>query len=242
MKKMKKLDVVYVIKDAAYNKELRYSLRSLKNYPHRKVVFYGGKPVGLKPDRQVVVNQKGETKYDRVHNMLEMIALDDELTEDIVLFNDDFFVLKPQKIFNLCTTYDSLAEYIMRIEIKNGGRPTPYTLRLKETLAQIWNPENFCPANSETHTPMVFNRKQLLEILNKYPGLHGVRSLYTHESTASEDEAIYLRRIFDVKITDLESTPDPEDDFASTSDESFADGKAGRFIREMFPKKCKYER
>lgn len=94
MKKLKDMDIVYVVKDAAYNDELKWSLRSVeKNFPHKRVWFYGGKVVGLHPDKQVVVKQEGSRKYDRVRNMLKMIAENDEITEDFVLFNDDFFVM-----------------------------------------------------------------------------------------------------------------------------------------------------
>lgn len=35
-------DIVYFVKESESNEELRYSLRSLKNFPRRKVWFYGG--------------------------------------------------------------------------------------------------------------------------------------------------------------------------------------------------------
>ena len=50
-------DVVYFVKDTKENEELRYSLRTLKNFPHAKVWFYGGCPEGLKPDHHVYVKQ-----------------------------------------------------------------------------------------------------------------------------------------------------------------------------------------
>ena len=36
-------DIVYFVKDTDTNEELRYSLRSLANFPHGKVWFYGGR-------------------------------------------------------------------------------------------------------------------------------------------------------------------------------------------------------
>lgn len=239
--KLKDMDIVYVVKDSAYNDELRYSLRSVaKNFPHRKVYFYGGKPVGLKPDVQVVVNQVGDTKYDRVQNMLKMICENDDISDDFVLFNDDFFVLNKQEDpFPRRVSVDTLADYIVWIEIKNGMRPTPYTAELKKTLAEIWKKGFACPESYELHVPMVLNKKKLLNVINSCNGLHGIRTIYGN----MYDDCEYLVYDNDVKIVDLDSVPSvSEDDFVSTSDESFADGEVGKFIRDMFPKKCKYER
>lgn len=56
-------DIVYFVKESKTNEELRYSLRTLKNFPHRKVWFYGGCPEGLKPDQYVYVEQDQPTKW-----------------------------------------------------------------------------------------------------------------------------------------------------------------------------------
>ena len=42
--KTEDLDVVYCVKELITNEELRYSLRSLRNLPHRKVWIFGGCP------------------------------------------------------------------------------------------------------------------------------------------------------------------------------------------------------
>lgn len=50
-RKANNYDIVYFVKESAKNEELRYSLRSLKNFPHGRVWFYGYCPSFLKPDK-----------------------------------------------------------------------------------------------------------------------------------------------------------------------------------------------
>lgn len=60
-------DIVYFVKESDENEELRYSLRSLKNFPHKRVWFYGGCPKGLKPDVHVYVEQNEQNKWQNVN-------------------------------------------------------------------------------------------------------------------------------------------------------------------------------
>ena len=63
-------DIVYFVKESESNEELRYSLRSLVNFPHRYVWFYGGCPEGLNPDFHVPVKQDKDNKWKNVSMML----------------------------------------------------------------------------------------------------------------------------------------------------------------------------
>ena len=65
-----RMDIVYVLKNGIHGDELKYSLRSLKNFTHDKVWFYGGKPEGLVPDVMVEYSQHGRSKWEKVRNML----------------------------------------------------------------------------------------------------------------------------------------------------------------------------
>ena len=65
-------DIVYFVKDTKINEELRYSLRSLKNFPHGKVWFYGGCPEGLKPDYHIKIEQDQPTKWANIFKMFKL--------------------------------------------------------------------------------------------------------------------------------------------------------------------------
>ena len=245
MVKLKNLDIVYVVKDSAFNAELRYSLRSVeKNFPHHKVVFYGGKPVGLHPEKQVVVKQEGDRKYDRVRNMLKMIAENDEITEDFVLFNDDFFVMDKVKDLPYYAC-GSLTDLCVRIECRNNYHPTPYTTELKKTYAALRS-KNYLAENFELHVPIIFNRRLLREVLEEFPDNKGTRSLYCNKLLEIEATKHYwFASSDDVKIWEKDETPENRDleiPFLSTSDESFANGNVGQFIKGMFTRKSKWER
>lgn len=90
-------DIVYFVKETPTNDELTYSVRSLVNFPHNEVWFYGGCPSNLKPDHHVHVKQDQPTKWANIFKMFKMACLNNEITKNFWLFNDDFFVMKKSK-------------------------------------------------------------------------------------------------------------------------------------------------
>lgn len=233
---LKDLDIVYMVKDAIYNDELKYSLRSVDaNFPHHKVWFIGGRPMYVHPDEQIIVNQKGKTKWDKVRAMLKLVGENDKLTEDFVLFNDDFFVMRPTPVMPTFV-YGTLEQLCKRIERKNVGKPTPYTLKLEETIKTLER-DGLPTHNFELHVPMVLNRKKLLQIIERYPDTKGTRSLYGN--TYLTDHMYYMK---DVKIFDTKTEPSPNNVFLSTEDLSFSEGKVGEYIKKMFHDKSRWEK
>ena len=60
---MKKVDIVYILKNDIDSDELRYSLRSVcENFPCRRVIFIGGCPKDIVPDVYIPHEQIGHTK------------------------------------------------------------------------------------------------------------------------------------------------------------------------------------
>ena len=226
---LKKLDVVYVVKDSAFNDELRYSLRSVEqNLPHNRVIFYGGKPVGSHPDIAILVKQIGKHKYQKVANMLFSIAED-----DFILMNDDFFVLN--KIDKLPYYYsDDLEKLSGRISAAHGG-PSAYTRRIDAT--RKWLKESkYATRNYELHVPIIFNREKLRRIFDiNTEHKYATRSLYCNV------DKVMGKKSQDMKIFDLDKLPRFSDTFVSTTDLSFAEGQVGKFIRALFKDKSRYE-
>ena len=96
MKNLEKLDIVYFVKDTSLNDELLYSLRTVeKNFPHNRVWFIGGCPYNLKPDKYIKVEQDKDTKWANTNVLMRVACENSEITDDFVLFNDDFFVMSP---------------------------------------------------------------------------------------------------------------------------------------------------
>lgn len=224
------MDVVYFTRNGN-NEELRYSLRSLKNLTFDRVWIYGGCPKGIVPDRRVPVAQIGRTKWDRVKDMYASACRNDQISEDFIMMNDDFFIMKPTTIEPMFRC--SLERHIFTIEHKYHDRPNPYTTELRKTLSLLEKLGS--PTNSyELHIPFIFNREKLLYLLNKYPTYHAMRSLYGNYYRVGG------RKMLDVKAWNGVKDWDKRSAFLSTDDRSFS-GQVGKFIREKFPERSKYE-
>lgn len=222
-------DIVYFVKDTESNEELRYSLRSLKNFPHRKVWFYGGCPKGLKPDCHVAVKQDKENKWKNVSMMLDMACKNPKITKDFWLFNDDFFVMekldKPRNYYR-----GDLYKRIVQLEDKTGL--TPYSQLLRD-CAKECESLGLTTKDFSLHIPLKINRINML-CLRNMTDFEGFRSLYGNAYTNTK------HIMNDCKITNL--TKEYKGGcYLSTDERSFESGIVGKQIREKFPYKCKYE-
>ena len=223
-------DIVYFIKESANNEELRYSLRSLKNFPHNKVWIYGYCPKWVKPDHYVRVVQDQDNKWQNVNKMLRLACNNPKITDSFWLFNDDFFIMKPVK--NPTNHYNGdLYKRIVRLE-DNYGKITEYSQLLRDCCKEL---ESLgCDTKNYTlHVPMLFNRKKALEVfsLTEFPGF---RSLYANYFKIGGNQ------MRDVKITS--KTKEYKDGIYLSTDERSFDGEVGKQIRSIFPNKCKYEK
>ena len=223
-------DIVYFVKDSESNEELRYSLRSLKNFPHYKVWFYGGCPKGLKPDHWVYVKQDKDNKWQNVSMMLDMVCVNRHISKNFWLFNDDFFIMekidKPKNYYR-----GDLYKRIVQLEDKTGI--TPYSQLLRDCAKEcealgIENPKDF-----SLHIPLKINKEKML-ILRNLTDFEGFRSLYGSFCTKTKD------RMNDCKITSL-TKEYKEGCYLSTDERSFEYGLVGKQIREKFTDKCRYE-
>ena len=228
-----KHDIVYILKNDVSSDELRISLRSVcMNFPYRKIVFVGGCPDGIKPDIYLPDDQIGQTKWQKArHSMIKAFDCD-ELTEDVWLFNDDFFIMDKVKS-DVNYTNGTLERRIMTLR-KNNPRGSNYINNLTRLRLSLFS-MNRDTLSFALHVPMLVNRGKALDLINKKKELSAMfRSLY---GNYYEIDCQYMK---DVKVYDLESVPDTP--YISTTDESFRKGKVGDFLRQYFDKPCKYEK
>ena len=231
----KNLDVVYIVGFDEDNEQLRYSLRSLaKNIPHRNVWIYGGRLNWYSEKIQLGDReQRGGYKWQKASFSLRPICQNGQLSDDFVLMNDDFFILKPiEKLdyFYHTTLADTIAE--RRDDI---NAPNSYKHIIAD--AKRWLDDRQLPDKDyELHLPMIFNKKKLLELLQEQGAWVGAtRSRYANKYAVGGEERQ------DVKIFKAEASLKPDADFVSTTPHSFA-GRLGREIRDHFPNACKYEK
>lgn len=223
-------DIVYFVKDSESNEELRYSLRSLKNFPHKNVWFYGGCPKGFKPDRYVYVKQDKDNKWQNISTMLDMACVNRHISKNFWLFNDDFFVM--EKIEHPKNYYrGDLYKRIVQLEDKTGI--TPYSQLLRDCAKECESLGIECPKDFSLHIPIRINKEKMLNLRNMTE-FEGFRSLYGSYCIKTKD------KMNDCKITSL--TKEYKGGcYLSTDERSFEYGLVGRQIRKMFQDKCKYE-
>lgn len=221
----KSLDIVYFVKESVSNEELRYSLRSVeKNLPHRKIWIYGGCPSGIKPDYHVHIRQSGNLKYDRVQNMFREVCLNDRISKNFILMNDDFFVMQKTKRIEpvyRCT----LKEHVALVKGKFGANA--YSFNLLGAM-EVLEKYGFTQLSYELHVPMVINRHKMLEVLGAFPGVHAIRSLYGNYNNIGGEQTD------DVKVYEIAQMFDSNSQFLSTEDVTFQKGPVGEFIRNKF--------
>lgn len=222
-------DIVYFVKDTKENEELRYSLRSLKNFPHKRVIFYGGCPDGLKPDVHIKVEQDQPNKWMNIFKMFKMVCNNKDISEDFWLFNDDFFVMKPVKKGPNYFEGD-LYKRVVTLEDKHEGI-TPYSQQLRYTLQELEG-MGCTTKNYALHVPMLINKTNGRELINIMDGPM-IRCLYGNYFNIGGEEHC------DVKI-DSTTKEYKDTEYLSTNDKSF-DGVVGQQIKDRFKDKCKYE-
>ena len=228
-RKVNKYDIVYFVKESTKNEELRYSLRSLKNFPHGKVWFYGGCPKGLKPDIHVKVKQDRPTKWENIYKMFVMACKNPNISDNFWLFNDDFFIMKPIK--EEPNYYEGdLYKRVVTLEDAHNGI-TPYSQQLRYTLQELEG-MGCDTKNYALHLPMLINKKNGIELSNIINGPM-IRCVYGNYFNVGGKEHR------DCKI-DSKIKPYIDGDYLSTNDKSFT-GIVGEQLKQRFPNKCKYE-
>lgn len=227
-----KHDIVYLLKNDYNSQELKYSIRSVvQNFPYRKIVFVGGKPEDIDPDIYLPDSQPGQTKWQKSTHSLRLACKCDDLTPDIWLFNDDFFVM--DKVKSDVNYFGGTLERRIR-ELRRlhpGGSAYTRSLELMKSnlVKSDCDTLDFC-----LHLPMLVNREKVLKLFKDRPDCIMFRSFY---GNVYEIDCQYSK---DCKVYDLESIPDTP--YISTTDESFKGGKVGEFLRQYFDTPSKYEK
>lgn len=228
----RELDVVYCLKNQPNGEELRYSLRSLKNLPHRNVWIYGGCPVWAQNIRHVPMLQP-YTKWRNTAKMLFEISQNTEISKNFIWFNDDFFVLQPCE--KLEYWYENDLGWRKKRTTRASGMYSLYGQQI--ALAEKTLRENGKDTrNFELHLPIIFNRYKLGNVCRKYPDVAIRRSMYCNEYGI---KGVPKK---DVKIAGVSGKIPPRSAFVSSSDGSFASGEVGKAIKKRFPERSTYEK
>lgn len=222
-------DIVYVVRPGDRNEELRYSLRSLTNLPHRHVWIAGHMPPWINAGLvgHIPTTQTG-SKADNSRSNLVAALNTAAVSDPFVLMCDDFYIMRPLEQLPVVNAGPLAAV------IADSAEGT-YRRGLTETLEKLRAEGIADPvAYDGLHCPQQFNKAGLAEILaagwRKYATAYG-NLIRTDPGTTMPNA----------------KNPPPETyggmTFLSSNDRSF--GKAepmGRHIRATFPQPCRYER
>lgn len=232
---MKDNDIVYIVKNAQTNEELRYSLRSVEaNFPHRKVWIFGGKPDYIHPDEFVRVRQVGITKWEKVRNTLLLICETKGVSEDFFLFNDDFYI--NNKVEKYEPVYDGdIYRHIIEIEERNYDKPSVYTAQLRQMVKELRRAVPDSPMlNYAVHMPILINKTKALEVLRRFQSPM-FRTLYGNYWKIGGID------IKDGKIVRRNQTIEDSMTYLSSDDNAFMTQDIGRYIKKKFSKRSEYE-
>lgn len=247
------MDIVYMFKQSEENDsdELRYSLRSLRNIPHDKVYVVGEKPAWLKRAVHINVAQNtvrdGDipTKYKNVANNLRTAAATDEISDDFIFMNDDFFIMKP---LDSLPTYhwgpmrEVIAHYTERYTLESD-----YIHRMKELYALLRSQGHAEPLSYELHVPMVLNKANLRRMYSAdFSRIYQTRTMYGNYFQVGGERIDDVKVYLEARHNDPRYNADPEAYLAaqsmlSASGGSFRTGPVGTYVRAAFPDKSPYE-
>lgn len=186
------MDFVYICRDGE-NEELRYSIRSVLNsFPEAKVWLVGGKPEWY--SGHYVTVEQNSNKYANALKNLKHLCEHQEISNEFILMNDDFFIIK--KINSIEQFYNGLlSDKINRFTQITGS--SMYIKKLITTNKKLVELGIKNPIDYELHVPMPMNKSGLLDVITNYPeclwrSMYG--NLYNVGGTQMDDVKIYVNK------------------------------------------------
>lgn len=218
------MDYVYSCRDGD-NEELRYSIRSVvKNGNPNRIWVIGGKPDWYSGNFIEVPQTEGNFKNSK--NNIKTAISNKTISDNFVLMNDDFFLLKPRNDheYHSGLLNNRIKEY-MSI---NGNSSYARTLvSAREALKEKGILE---PLNYDIHVPMTLNKALLSEVIDLSLSFRSVYGNLFYNNSLNID---------DVKIYKNTENISFDRDFISTEDNSFS--LIMDDLKRMFPDPTKYE-
>lgn len=229
------MDFVYICKDGD-NEELRYSIRSvMASFSDAKVWVVGGKPSWY--NGNFIFVQQRSAKYINAINNLKTICASEEISEQFVLMNDDFFII--EKINSIDTFHGGLLSDKINL-YKKIATNSGYISKLEKTFNKINDLGLLNILDYELHVPMVMEKTKLKAVLR-----HGSeflwRSMYGNIFNVGgiemKDVKVYIEGPLVAKSYDIKNT---KHKYLSSTDTSFQ-MLHSLILKKMFSVKSIYE-
>ncbi len=225
---------VYICRPG-HNEELRYSIRSVSFfYPNSTIWVVGGKPDWY--NGNFIEVHQNSNSFKNVRRSLAAIIDVDEIPDNVIVMNDDFFFLKRlNKIPNYIS--GTLKDKIFYYE-ENEASPS-YVSRLIDlrTHCKRFNKE---PLDFELHVPISINKKLLSRVVQEnvmWRSNYGNRFINEDDTKKISDVKVYPKSQYNFKNYNYLK---PKYPFVSTQDDTFEEVK-NNLLEKMFPNPSKYE-
>jgi len=228
------MDFVYICRSGD-NEELRYSIRSIVNsFPKARVWLVGGKPDWYSGDF-INVEQKHH-KYANAINNLQELCNSKEISNNFILMNDDFFIIKP--IESIDQFYSGFLSDKIDKYVKITGS-SMYIKKLILTRTRLVEQGIQNPYDYELHIPMPMEKDKLNSIIKKYPSclwrsMYG--NMYSVGGTQMDDVKVYVNK----KHLERSNQITEKSVFLSTEDQAFKMILDSTLLK-LFPNPSKYE-
>jgi hypothetical protein len=230
---MRPLTFVYLCRSGE-NEELRYSIRSvLKYFPNAKIWVVGQKPDWYSGPFLEVPEYK--SKHHSVYQNLKHLSEDSRIPENIVMMNDDFFIVAPVKRFG---NYHS-GKLIKKVYAYEEAFPeSSYTKRLRKGHDYLVKNHIRMPLDFELHVPMKVKKSKLAKAIeHNIPWRSAYGNLFKVPASKISDVKVYSKDSGEFGGYDYKSEKHP---FLSTDDASF-EGILIDYLAEKFPQPTIYE-
>ena len=231
------MDIVYLFKDWGEGDELRVSLRSVEKHlkGYDKVWVVGMTPTWLTNVQKLEVKDinKKHKQINAINKLIEVCKQED-LSNNFLLMNDDFFFLKDTDIKKIKQLYWYDLSFLKK---KYESCNSKYYHNTRRTIELL---NDFKAKNYELHYPMVINKKKFLNIFEE---LNWKEEPILHRSTYGYISAIKGKSVkSDFKAYSYDEFNElKEGEFISITDKLSTNIGFRWWIRDTFGKKSKFE-
>ena len=232
------MDILYTLKCGSNCDELTYSLRTLRNIPHERVFIVGDCPDNIRKDKVVHIPtvQTGTKWKNSMHNF-RTACTDNRLSEDFILMNDDFFILRPITEKDLLVRWGTM-QAVHDLYFKKHGKETNWMRGMRETAELLKKRGISDPVCYDLHTPMILNKRKFLQLFE----LDGVKDIDVLHARSLYGNLYGVGGTYmdDVKyLAEGDFDPKKYDKFVSCSNVGFL--KMKDFLAGKFNTKSEYE-
>ncbi len=228
-----KTDLVYVCRPGD-NEELRYSIRSVvANLKHNKIWIVGYKPDWYTGD--FISVEDTSSKFNNIINCLKVVIDSEDVSENFIFMNDDFFLLKQLDsipVLHGGLLFDKVEKYMSIIS-------NSYARLLQRTYHELVNSGISDPLDYDIHVPMPMTKSGLrLAITKAYFPRSAYGNIMSIGGELTRDVKAYQKGSYlSSNSYDFENGSLP---FISSEDGSFRD-VYNLLLKDMFPSPTKYE-